>query len=282
MAKNDKQWSSATPGLLIILVDKSGSMMLKYKNESDSRTVFATRAINRVINDIIKKNFNGTEPKNRCFISVISYCADVKEECSGYLKDLYKSPKRVETVTKKVSDGAGGLVDMNVKMPIWVEPTDTDTWTDMKGAFLMAKKLVEDWVADKPDNPAPVIINISDGVPYYDHKNSNDCMEETKTIANEIMQISNSDGNVLIFNAEIGDTSQEIITPNDDSEVKKGGAGAEFLYDISSVIPEGYIDAARKNELPVKPNSRGCVFSADAVTLIKLIDFGSSKGLGDK
>lgn len=55
MAKNDKQWSSATPGLLIILVDKSGSMMLKYKNESDSRTVFATRAINRVINDIIKK-----------------------------------------------------------------------------------------------------------------------------------------------------------------------------------------------------------------------------------
>lgn len=282
MAKNDKQWSSATPGLLIILVDKSGSMMLKYKNESDSRTVFATRAINRVINDIIKKNFNGTEPKNRCFISVISYCADVKEECSGYLKDLYKSPKRVETVTKKVSDGAGGLVDKNVKMPIWVEPTDTDTWTDMKGAFLMAKKLVEDWVADKPDNPAPVIINISDGVPYYDHKNSNDCMEETKTIANEIMQISNSDGNVLIFNAEIGDTSQEIITPNDDSEVKKGGAGAEFLYDISSVIPEGYIDAARKNELPVKPNSRGCVFSADAVTLIKLIDFGSSKGLEDK
>ena len=256
--------------------------MLKYKNESDSRTVFATRAINRVINDIIKKNFNGTEPKNRCFISVISYCADVKEECSGYLKDLYKSPKRVETVTKKVSDGAGGLVDKNVKMPIWVEPTDTDTWTDMKGAFLMAKNLVEDWVADKPDNPAPVIINISDGVPYYDHKNSNDCMEETKTIANEIMQISNSDGNVLIFNAEIGDTSQEIITPNDDSEVKKGGAGAEFLYDISSVIPEGYIDAARKNELPVKPNSRGCVFSADAVTLIKLIDFGSSKGLGDK
>ncbi len=44
------------------------------------RTEFATHAINRVINDIIKKNFNGTEPKNRCFISVISYCAEVKEE----------------------------------------------------------------------------------------------------------------------------------------------------------------------------------------------------------
>ena len=63
MAKNDKQWSSATPGLLIILVDKSGSMMLKYKNEPVSRTEFATRAINRVINDIINlksaSNLNG-------------------------------------------------------------------------------------------------------------------------------------------------------------------------------------------------------------------------------
>ena len=282
MAKNDKQWSSATPGLLIILVDKSGSMMLKYKNEPVSRTEFATRVINRVINDIIKKNFNGKEPKNRCFISVISYCAEVKEECSGFLTDLYKSPKRIETVTKKVSDGAGSLVDKIVKMPIWVEPTDTDTWTDMRGAFVMAKKLVESWMADKPDNPAPVIINISDGVPYYDHKSNSVCVEETKAVANEIMNISNSDGNVLIFNAEIGDTSKEIINPFDDNDVKNGGQGAEFLYEISSVIPEGYIDAAHKNELPVKPNSRGCVFSADAVSLIKLIDFGSSKGLGDK
>ena len=31
MAKNDKQWSSATPGLLIILLDQSGSMMSDYE-----------------------------------------------------------------------------------------------------------------------------------------------------------------------------------------------------------------------------------------------------------
>ena len=32
MAQNEMQWSSATPGLLIILIDQSGSMMNPYCN----------------------------------------------------------------------------------------------------------------------------------------------------------------------------------------------------------------------------------------------------------
>ena len=70
MANNEMQWSSATPGLLIILVDQSGSMMKNYDG-NDSRTQFAAKAVNRVINTIIQKNFDGKQPKNRCFITVI-------------------------------------------------------------------------------------------------------------------------------------------------------------------------------------------------------------------
>ena len=51
MAKNDKQWSSATPGLLIILLDQSGSMMGDY--EGTTRTKFASLAVNKVIDNII-------------------------------------------------------------------------------------------------------------------------------------------------------------------------------------------------------------------------------------
>lgn len=279
MAANEKQWSSATPGLLIILVDKSGSMMLPYQGAdgSESRTVFVTKAINRTIREIINKNSSGKEPKNRCFISVISYCSEVKEECSGFLQDLFKSPKGTEIIKKRIGD-----IEKEKEYPIWIEPTNKDTWTDMRGAFLMAKKIVENWVNDKPNNPAPVIINISDGVPYYDHKPNEECMEETKNIAKEIMNISNADGNVLIFNAEIGDSTEKIITPNSVSQVKVGGEGAEFLYEISSVIPSGYLKAAEKNGLPIENGSRGCIFSADADYLIKLIDFGSSKGRMDQ
>ena len=127
-----------------------------------------------------------------------------------------------------------------------------------------------------------MIINISDGIPYYDHKDTATCAKETEAIAKEIMGINTPDGNVLIFNAEIGQGSQQIILPTSVSEVKAGGEGAEFLYEISSVIPDGYKGAAEKNGLELKDGSKGAVFASDAENLIKLIDFGSSKGQRDQ
>lgn len=278
MAANDMQWSSATPGLLVILIDQSGSMLSPY--EGETRTTFASRVINRVINEIIQKNFNGDKPKNRCFISVIGYNHNVKELCSGYLTELYSNPIRIESVKKKVSDGAGGLIEIDTKMPIWVEPITAEGATNMKGAFLMAKQLVEKWIEDKPKNPAPVIINISDGIPYYDGRNVEECMQETIQVAEEIKKLSNEDGNVLIFNAEIGNGNKYEF-PAEKAEISSAGKEAEFLFEITSVIPAGYNEAAAKNSLSIKENSRGCIFNAKGEDLINLINFGSSKGQKD-
>lgn len=282
MAANDMQWSSATPGLLIILIDQSGSMLSSYSG-NESRTVFASKVINRVINEIIQKNFNGDKPKNRCFISVIGYNHNVKELCSGYLTELYNNPLRIETVKKKVPDGAGGLVEQEVKMPVWIEPIKQDGATDMRGAFMMAKQIVEKWMLDKPKNPAPVIINISDGIPYYEGKDTHICMQETIQVAKEIMNLSCEDGNVLIFNAHIDNNGNSTIKcPSRKEEVSMAGEGAEFLYEITSVIPEGYKEAAAKNELVIGDSARGCIFAANDIDLINLINFGSSKGQKDR
>lgn len=289
MAKNDKQWSSATPGLLIILLDQSGSMTESY--EGTSRTKFATLAVNKVIDNIIQNNFDGEAPKNRCFISVIGYDNDVKELCSGWLKDLDANPLRYEKLTKKVikksPDGAGGIleekVDVEVTQPVWVEPIDKNGATNMLGAFKLAKELVEKWMVDHADGPAPVIINISDGVPYYDGKDPRECMKETVSLTNEIMNLSNNDGNVLIFNAHIDDANKNVVFPSDRNEVSQ--EEAKFLFDLTSEVPmsKSYKDAAEKNGLPpIKEGSRGCIFGADGVQLIQLINFGSSKGQGDR
>lgn len=279
MPINDKQWSSATPGLLIILLDQSGSMMSDYDGTGMTRTKFATLAVNKVIDNIIQKNFDGYAPKNRCFISVIGYNHNVKELCSGWLKDLDAKPLRYETLKKKTPDGTGGLVEVEVKQPVWVEPIDRDGATNMFGAFQLAKDLVEKWMTDNADGPAPVIINISDGVPYYEGKDPRDCMKETVALANEIKSLSNNDGNVLIFNAQI-DNVPTIVFPAERNEITQ--EAGQFLYDITSEVPESYKAAAVKNELPTKNGSRGCIFGADGVQLIQLIDFGSSKGQGDK
>lgn len=277
MANNEMQWSSATPGLLIILVDQSGSMMKPYDGE-DSRTQFAAKAVNRVINTIIQKNFDGKQPKNRCFITVIGYDAEVKKLTSGFLQKLEENPLRVEEVTKKVSDGAGGLVEIKAKMPIWIEPIDKDRWTNMTGAFQMAKETVEAWMADKPENPAPVIINISDGRPYYDKKEISECEKETIDVVNEIKAIDTNDGKIQIFNAMLGDGEKVVFPTSNENLVSDE---AKFLYEISTEIPEAYRSAAEKNELKYEAGARGAIYNADAEHLVKLIDFGSSKGQND-
>lgn len=280
MAKNEKQWSSATPGLLIILLDQSGSMLQQYEG-SDSRTVFASRAVNRVIDNIIQKNFDGDAPKNRCFICVIGYNHNVKELCSGWLKDLDSNPLRYENLKKKTPDGAGGIVEVDVQQPVWVEPIKEDGATNMLGALQLAKETAQGWIEENPQYPAPVIINISDGIPYYDGKDPRECMKETTKLAKEIMSLSNEDGNVLIFNAQIDNKGNNTeVFPNDRSKLSQ--EEAQFLFDITSEVPESYKAAAAKNELPVEAGSRGCIFNADGVQLIQLIDFGSSKGQGDK
>lgn len=274
---NEMQWSSATPGLLIILLDQSGSMMSDY--EGTTRTKFATLAVNKVIDNIIQKNFDGDAPKNRCFISVIGYDNNVKELCSGWLKDLDANPLRYETLKRKTPDGAGGIVEIEVKQPVWVEPIDRDGATNMLGAFQLAKDLVEKWMSDYADGPAPIIINISDGVPYYEGKDPRDCMRETVALANDIMSLSNNDGSVLIFNAQIDNVPTIVFPAKRDEITQEAG---QFLYDITSEVPQSFKAAAVKNELPTKDGSMGCIFGADGVKLIQLIDFGSSKGQGDK
>ena len=185
MAKNEKQWSSATPGLLIILLDQSGSMLSPYA-AGKSRTEFASLAVNKVIDNIISKNYDGEAPKNRCFISVIGYNHDVKELCSGWLKDLDENPLRYETAKEKQYNGNGGIIEVEVKQPVWVEPITQDGATNMLGAFKLAKDLCEKWMKDNADGPAPVIINISDGVPYYDRKDPRECMKETVELVDSL------------------------------------------------------------------------------------------------
>ncbi len=277
MARNEMQWSSATPGLLVIMVDQSGSMTLDYEG-GDTRSEFAAKAVNRVINTLIQKNFDGKAPKDRCYVAVIGYDAEVKVLASGFLKELESSPKRIANVTKKVSNGEGGVIEVDTKMPIWIEPIYEDSCTNMMGAFAVVNDLVANWIKDKPNYPAPVVINISDGLPY-DGREIEECMYETINIVNKLKEQSTSDGKVQIFNAMIGE-GNKVVFPKSTTELDS--VEAQFLYEISTEIPEAYKGAAEKNELKFEMGARGAIYNADAEHLIKLIDFGSSKGQGDK
>lgn len=271
MATHEQQWSTATPGLLVILLDQSGSMADAYL-ENESKSVFATKAVNRMINTIIDKNFDGSAPKNRCFISVIGYESSVREIRSDSISALAASPLRIDSIKRKVSDGAGGLVEQDFRMPVWIEPAAVGG-TDMASAFQAVIQLVSKWIDDKPQNPAPVVINISDGMPTTD-------MNDTVSSAMALMDLRCPDGNVLLFNAHINRNGANVIFPS--SVERLSCEHARFLFEISSVIPDSYKPAAHKNDLRIVEGARGCMFDTDAEGLVKLIDFGSSKGQGNR
>lgn len=238
MGKYEKYWCYE-PGLIIILLDQSTTMLQPY-NDKSSRLEVSINMVNRSIDYFIQGFWDGEAPKNRCFIYVIGYNNIVKELCSGWIRDLDSNPFRYETIIKKMPDGAGGIVEVEVRQPVWVDLVDVGGDANMYGAFSYAKELVQKWISDNPQYPAPVIINISDGVPYYDGKDSLECMKETTDLAKEIMSLSNDDGNVLIYNVHVGGILKNTeLFSNDRDKLKQ--EESKFLFDISSEVPEPHL-----------------------------------------
>jgi uncharacterized protein YegL len=275
---NSKQWSSATPGYIIFLVDQSGSMNETFA-EGKTRSEFTALVINSTINELINTNMDGEKVKDRVFISMIGYGGSsslaVDDIRSDYLSSFGDSPIRIESIKKKVSNGAGGLVEIDEQIPIFIEPT-ANGLTPMADAFSFAKELIEGWLQKKPDNPAPIIINISDGLPYTGDS-IDVAMNNAISVSKEIMNINSADGNPLIFNSHIGDEGSAKCS-FEESENELSDDQAKFLFKISSKVPESYKQAAVKQDFKVKAESRGFVSNADPEMFIKFINFGSSGG----
>jgi uncharacterized protein YegL len=275
MSENSKQWSSATPGFIIFLVDQSGSMNATYA-DGRNRAEFTALVINRTINEIINTNMDGDKVKDRVFISIIGYGGSsnlaIDEIRSDYLSKFADNPLKIEKLKKKVPDGAGGLIEIEESMPIFVEPVAKGL-TPMADALKFAKDLIEGWLQRKPDNPAPVIINISDGLPFTGGS-VKDAENDAINVAREIINISSDDGHPLIFNCHIGDGNIKYSFEDNENDINDDQA--KFLFSISSKVPESYKEAALKHEFDVKEDSRAFVSNAEPVEFISFINFGSS------
>jgi len=282
MNSNSKQWSSATPGYIIFLVDQSGSMSEAYP-EKGNKANFTAMVINRTISELININMAGEKVKDRVFISIIGYGGkggdSIDEIKSDYLSLFAENPLRIESVKQKVSDGNGGLIEIDVDTPIFIVPI-ANGLTPMGKALEFTKGLIQGWLSKKPENPAPIVINISDGLPYDSRQDTKVAESDAINEATAIMKLSCKDGNPLIFNAHIGNSPLKCICSSSENELSD--EQAKFLFKISSKIPESYKGAAQKQGLSVQTDSRGFVSNADPETFIKFINFGSSGGSNDR
>jgi hypothetical protein len=276
--------SSENPGYIIIMIDQSGSMSSNFGGTSGgSKAQECAKAVNRVLREIGLTCTAGQVIKNRCDISVLSYGASGNQAKSAFAGNLASKPVvtmqelvnnclRVDTVKMKVSDGAGGLVEVDEQFPIWIDPIASGT-TPMAAAFEMAYTLVDSWTKSHQASFPPIVINITDGAP--------DSPSDAQVAASKLSNLGTSDGTTLILNAHISEgKAARVELPSSPTELPPGDGNAKFLFDISSELPPVMFErAGAVGYQNLAPGARGFVYNADAETMIRLLDVGTRSNL---
>lgn len=252
------------PGLIVILIDQSGSMADPYGGSS--KQDFAALAVNRCIYEIMNACKSGVSFRDRCHIAVIGYGKVTEIVVAGRPSELGQKVKRTQVFKQMQKDGAGGLTEIDKKLPIWVEP-QADNGTPMEKAFDLATELIQAWINEHPNNFPPVIINITDGAPNEP--------AQAEAAAQRLLSQGTSDGGVLLLNAHVADSAgTEIKLPSDEKSLPD--QFALLLFRMSSVLPEPMLAAAQNAGFAPGPGARGFLMNAGAESLTKLLVFGSA------
>ncbi len=183
------------------------------------------------------------------------------------ISEIGDNPTRLETRTQKDSDGAGGIVEREVRFPVWFDPQAANG-TPMCRALTMAQGIVHNFITDHPTCFPPIVINITDG-------ESTD--GDPKQIALMLRHMTVDDGRVLVFNLHLSSQAgKPVIFPDNLDNLPDDYA--KLLFEMSSVLPDYMRSFALQEGYVVNPGSRGFVFNGDIVSLIGFLDMGTRPG----
>ena len=271
--------SRTKPGCFLFMVDQSGSMKARISglNTNEPKQKAAADALNRALQAIAIRCSQGEEVRDYFYIGVIGYSTDRSgnpildptldgatiESPFVPIGDVVNNA-RVVNRTLKQSDGGGGLVDVEVDFPEWLQPK-ADHGTPMCAAFKAAHMAIQGWTTERPDSFPPILINISDGEATDGHP--------LKT-AKEIMGITTQDGSPLIFNIHLSERpgNPAFYPTNPDNLPTEH---AKKLFEMSSPLHPQAIEIAHSMELMIEPGARGYVFNSDMITLVQFLEIGT-------
>ncbi|MCA0375529.1 MAG: VWA domain-containing protein [Gemmatimonadetes bacterium] len=265
--------SRSNPTCFIFLIDQSGSMSESFGTESAARKAdFVADVVNRTLHDLVIRCTRTEEIRSYYEVSVIGYGSSVGSMLSGGLSgrnhvpisEVADSPARLETRSKKVPDGAGGLVEQTVRFPIWVDPT-SNGGTPMCQAFSLAQRLLAEWTATHPHSFPPTVLHLTDG-----ESTDGDPTEH----ARQILGTGTSDGATLLFNCHVSSKhAMKVAYPNDESRLPD--EYARSLFRCSSRLPESFRQAAVSMGVAVEEGAYGFVFNGDPVSVAQFFEIGT-------
>lgn len=265
--------SRTNPSCFLFVIDQSGSMADPFGGEAGKRKADGVAdALNRLLQNLVIKCVKTEGVRDYYYIGVIGYGAQVGSAFLGNIagrelvpiSEVAANPARIEERTKKVEDGAGGLVEQMVKFPIWIEPI-ANQGTPMRKAMTMAETTLKSFVAAHPDAFPPIVIHITDG-----ESTDGDPTEAMRNVTN----IQTSDGNVLLFNVHLSSSSsQPIAYPNSSDALPD--KYAQLLFDTASELTPFMLSIAREQGYDPEAGARGFVFNGDLALVIQSLDIGT-------
>ncbi len=268
----DAEIGRANPTALLFVVDQSGSMSDKMSTER-SKAQQVADVLNRTLYNLITRCTKGDGTRDYFDIGVIGYGHQgagngfqgiIASKILNPISQVESAPIRVEDRKKKVDDGAGGIVEVNTKFPVWFEAV-ANGGTPMCTAMLTAAEAIADWCDSHPNSYPPTLIHITDG------ESTDGSPEE---IADKIKMMSTNNGNVLIFNLHISNTASK-MQEFPDSENDLADSYSKMLFRMSSMLPPHIVSAAKDKGYAVSGEARGFMFNADASAIVDFFDIGT-------
>jgi hypothetical protein len=270
--------SRNNPSCFLFVIDQSASMSDKYASVGKPKSEALSDVINKLLQQLTIKCYTRGELKDYYMVGVIGYGANgVGSAFSGNLSgknlvpitEIANNPARIEERTKKVSDGAGGLVETSVKFPIWFDPT-ANGGTPMTEAFKQANSILSSWLSSNQNCFPPIVIHITDG-----ESTDGDPTEGMKSLTSQ----SSNDGNVILFNLHTNARSTNPISfPG--SETPLPDQYAEMLFNGASVLPKFIRDVAANDfNMNLSDGAKGFIMNGDIDLIITAIEIGTRASL---
>jgi len=268
----DTEISRQNPTAILFVVDQSGSMS-DNMSSGTSKAQQVADVLNKSLFNLITRCQKSDGVRDYFEIGVIGYGAggayngfngSLSSSIIQPISKIEASPIRIENRKRKVSDGAGGVVEMNTMFPIWFE-AKASGGTPMKEAmFKVAEELVV-WCDSHINSYPPTILHITDG-------ESTD--GDPLAIANQLKQISTNNGQALMLTLHLSESVQNPIE-FPDTEAVLPNSYSKLLFNMSSLLPRHLADFAREKGFSVSSESRGFMFNADASQIVDFFDIGT-------
>ena len=260
------------PGCLLFLIDQSKSMADPFHGTGQTKAGVVADALNRLIQNVVLRSAKADGVRDYFRVGVLGYGQGVRAGLGGSVpfkvlipvSELGAHPLRVETRTKLIPDGVGGVLEQKVKFPVWYD-VEASGQTPMCEAFAAAGLAVKGFVEEFPNAFPPIVLNLTDGMPTDGNPQLN---------ARLLSNVGSSDGATLLFNLLI--SSQPV--PADyfpATEERLPDTCSKLLFRMSSVLPPKLWEAAKAEGLALQPKARGVVINADPTAIVRFLDIGT-------